>query len=261
MLKPRWEKCLLVFNLSSYFQHPQNLSSSLKERLQRSRRSFTSPFSVAKRLRVDEEEEEDGRQVTAHYRDAVNPSSVIDINRNVRKSGSEMICGAFPKATHPPVKAVAHELDQLRKEVKDKMETLRRLKMVKMYRNKVNPQGQNLCGWGPRFHGSTNHVLLLSLEWHDAAPELDWQVEELRSGGAAGAPVRRLHTWRKGEPVGADWPLWSRWRHSALWSFGGRFYLLNRSSKHTVTRTPTADVYMKVNIMFDSFGIWCLFLL
>lgn len=129
---------------------------------------------MAKRLRVDDEEEEDGRQVTAHYRDAVNnPSSVIDINRNVTKSGSEMICGAFPKATHPPVKAVAHELDQLRKEVKDKTETLRRLKMVKMYRSKVNPQGQNRCGGGPRSHGSTNHVLPLSLERHDAAPELD----------------------------------------------------------------------------------------
>lgn len=92
---------------------------------------------MAKRLRVDDDEEEDGRQVTAHYR---------DINRNVTKSGSEMICGAFPKATHPPVKAVAHELDQLRKEVKDKTETLRRLKMVQMYRSKVNPQGQDLCG-------------------------------------------------------------------------------------------------------------------
>eukprot|EP00066_Takifugu_rubripes_P012289 XP_011601555.1 PREDICTED: swi5-dependent recombination DNA repair protein 1 homolog [Takifugu rubripes] len=118
-------------------KHPQNLSSSLKERLKRSRRSFTSPCSVAKRLHVDEEEEEDGRQVAAHYRDAVNnPSSVIDINRNVTKSGSEMICGAFPKAAHPPVKAVAHEPGQLRKEVKDKTETLRRLKMVKMYRSK-----------------------------------------------------------------------------------------------------------------------------
>lgn len=116
-----------------------------------------------------------------------------------------------------------------------------------------------ICGWGPRFHGSANHVLPLSLEWHDAAPELDRQVEELRSGGASGAPARRLHTWRKGEPVGADWPLWSGWSHSALWSFGGRFYLLNRSSKHTDTRTTTADVYVEVNIMFDSFGVcsWC----
>lgn len=138
-------KCILALNLSSYSQHPQNLSSSLKERLKRSRRSFTSPFSVAKRLCVDEEE--DGRQVTAHQRDgADNPPSVMDINRNVMKSGSQMISGAFPKATQPPVKAVAHELDQLRKEVKDKTETLRRLKMVKMYRSKVNRQGQNLCG-------------------------------------------------------------------------------------------------------------------
>lgn len=123
------------------------MSSSLKERLKRSRRSFTSPFSVAKRLCVDEED--DGRQVPADYRDTVNnPSSVIpgvDINRNVAKSGSEMISGAFPKATYPPVNAVAHDLDQLRKEVKEKKETLRRLKMVKMYRSKVNQQEHNFC--------------------------------------------------------------------------------------------------------------------
>lgn len=133
----------------SYLQPLQNLSSSLKERLKRSRRSFTSPFSVAKRLCVDDDEE-DGRNkhVSGDSRDTINnPPPVIphiDINRNVAKSGSERSFGFFPIATHPPVNAVAQELHQLRKEVKDKMETLRRLKMVKMYRSKVNQQKQNL---------------------------------------------------------------------------------------------------------------------
>nr|XP_046257155.1 swi5-dependent recombination DNA repair protein 1 homolog isoform X2 [Scatophagus argus] len=89
-------------------KHHQKLSSSLKERLKRSRRSFTSPFSVAKRLCVDdeeeEEEEEDGRQVSADSR--------------------------------PPLEDFTQQRDQLKKEVKDKAETLRRLKMVQMYRTK-----------------------------------------------------------------------------------------------------------------------------
>lgn len=105
---------------------------------------------MAKRLCVDDDE--DGRKkpkVSKDSRDTVNnPSPVIpgiDINRNVAKSGSERTSGLFPIATHPPVKVVAQDLDQLRKEVKDKTETLRRLKMVQMYRSKVNQQEYNLC--------------------------------------------------------------------------------------------------------------------
>lgn len=101
---------------------------------------------MAKRLCVDDEEEE-GRpkQGSDDSRDTVNkPSPVIpgiDINRNVAKPGSERTCGLSPTATHPPVDAQG--LDQLRKQVKDKMETLRRLKMVQMYRSKVNQQRHN----------------------------------------------------------------------------------------------------------------------
>ncbi|XP_008285024.1 swi5-dependent recombination DNA repair protein 1 homolog [Stegastes partitus] len=112
-------------------QHPK-LSASLKERLKRSRRSFTSPLSVAKRLCVDDEEE-DGRQVSADSRETVNNLSIIthdvDVNRNEARSGSERFSGPVPEPTEDFVQ-------QLRKEVKDKKETLRRLKMVKMYRSK-----------------------------------------------------------------------------------------------------------------------------
>ncbi|XP_056250506.1 swi5-dependent recombination DNA repair protein 1 homolog [Seriola aureovittata] len=116
----------------------QKLSSSLKERLKRSRRSFTSPLSVAKRLCVDDLEE-GGKQVLADSQTVNNPpliSDNVDINRNDGRSGSEKFTGPIPEATHPPSKDLAQHRDQLRKEVKDKMETLRRLKMVKMYRSK-----------------------------------------------------------------------------------------------------------------------------
>lgn len=42
------------------------------------------------------------------------------------------------------MKTAAQDLEQLRKEVKDKTETLRRLKMVQMYRSKVNQQKHHL---------------------------------------------------------------------------------------------------------------------
>ncbi|XP_059215704.1 swi5-dependent recombination DNA repair protein 1 homolog [Centropristis striata] len=120
-------------------KHHQQLSSSLRERLKRTRRSFTSPFSVAKRLCVDDEEE-DGRQVSADSQETVNSPPLImpkvDVNRNEDRSGSEQFSGPFPGPTHPSFKDLTKQQDQLRKEVKDKMETLRRLKMVKMYRSK-----------------------------------------------------------------------------------------------------------------------------
>lgn len=125
----------ITCHLSSLLQH-QKLSASLKERLKRSRRSFTSPCSVAKRLCVDdeEEEEEDGRQVSAESQETVHNSPLIipsvDVNRNEGRSGRER--------SAEPSKDLSQQREQLRKEVKDKTETLRRLKMVQMYRSKVS---------------------------------------------------------------------------------------------------------------------------
>ncbi|XP_029304972.1 swi5-dependent recombination DNA repair protein 1 homolog [Cottoperca gobio] len=118
-------------------KHQQKLSSSLKERLKRSRRSFTSPFSVAKRLCVDEE---DGQQVSADSQERVINLPLImpnvDVNRNEETAGRERFSGPIPDPTHSPSKDFAQQRDQLKKEVKDKMDTLRRLKMVQMYRSK-----------------------------------------------------------------------------------------------------------------------------
>ncbi|XP_019950425.1 swi5-dependent recombination DNA repair protein 1 homolog [Paralichthys olivaceus] len=118
----------------------QRLSSSLRERLKRSRRSFNSPFSVAKRLCVDDLEE-GGQHVSADSREAVNNPPLItvrnvDVNRNYSRSGSERFSGPIPEPSHLPSKDLAQQRDQLRKEVKDKTETLRRLKMVQLYRSK-----------------------------------------------------------------------------------------------------------------------------
>ncbi|XP_034464320.1 swi5-dependent recombination DNA repair protein 1 homolog [Hippoglossus hippoglossus] len=119
----------------------QKLSSSLRERLKRSRRSFTSPSSVAKRLCVDDDSEEGGRHVSADSQKTVNNPPLItvrnvDVNRKDTRSGSERFSGPIPEPGHAPSKDLAQQRDQLRKEVKDKMETLRRLKLVKMYRSK-----------------------------------------------------------------------------------------------------------------------------
>ncbi|XP_037321819.1 swi5-dependent recombination DNA repair protein 1 homolog [Pungitius pungitius] len=120
-------------------KHHQKLSSSLRERLKRSRRSFTSPpSSVAKRLCVDEKvEDKNGQQVSADspvkYPSSTLPN--VDVNTN-EKSRSESFSGPISEPTRHPSKDSTQQRDRLRREVKDKMETLRRLKMVKMYRNK-----------------------------------------------------------------------------------------------------------------------------
>ena len=130
--------------LSSLQSHPQ-LSASLRERLKRSRRSFTSPFSVAKRLCVEDgEDEEDGQQVSAKSRETFNNTPLntlnVDINRNEARSGSERLS----EATHT---SLVPQRQQLSREIKDKTETLRRLKMVKMYRSKVSATFFKLSGF------------------------------------------------------------------------------------------------------------------
>ncbi|KAM9364342.1 swi5-dependent recombination DNA repair protein 1 homolog [Pholidichthys leucotaenia] len=112
-------------------KHHSKLSASLKERLKRTRRSFISPLSVAKRLCAGDVEE-DGQQVPADSQETVNnPSAVVhsvDVNRN-----SERLSGPASESTWFPSEC---SVQQLKKEIKEKTETLRRLKMVKMYRSK-----------------------------------------------------------------------------------------------------------------------------
>ncbi|KAM4599158.1 swi5-dependent recombination DNA repair protein 1 homolog [Fundulus diaphanus] len=111
-------------------KHRPALSASLRERLKRTRRSFTSPLSVAKRLCVDGEE--DGQHASADSRGAVTVHGG-EANRTAVKSGSESLSAAAPQPAHVSSEGSAA---QLRKEVKEKTETLRRLRMVQMYRGK-----------------------------------------------------------------------------------------------------------------------------
>ncbi|KAJ8248132.1 hypothetical protein GJAV_G00238680 [Gymnothorax javanicus] len=123
------------------------MSASLKAKLKRARRPFTSPFSVAKRLKVDSDEEEvatsgktgtDTDCVTACMQDRV------DMNRdqiaektcpeNVT-SGAESDLSSGDPALHSETDFVSLR-EKLRKAVREKTEKLRRLKMVKMYREK-----------------------------------------------------------------------------------------------------------------------------
>lgn len=94
---------------------------------------------MAKRLCVEEEQEkEDDKQVSAKSLETVNNPPLItlnvDVNRNEARSESERLTDI----THPPPKDFVQQRQQLHREVKDKRETLRRLKMVKMYRSKVS---------------------------------------------------------------------------------------------------------------------------
>lgn len=134
----RWLSFVLFKSLCvtlSCFQSHHKLSASLRERLKRSRRSFTSPLSVAKRLCVDEDD--CAQQVTATTEETINNPAVImhnvDQNRDVLRSSSDSCAGP----TCDQSSDLILQQDHLRREVKDKAETLRRLKLVKMYRSKV----------------------------------------------------------------------------------------------------------------------------
>ncbi|XP_014888329.1 swi5-dependent recombination DNA repair protein 1 homolog [Poecilia latipinna] len=114
-------------------KHHSGLSASLRERLKRTRRSFISPLSVAKRLCVDnEEEEEEAPHAPAESQETI-AVHTMDANGTEVKLGSERLPSLAPQPSH--ISSGDFAL-QLRKEVKEKTETLRRLKMVKMYRSK-----------------------------------------------------------------------------------------------------------------------------
>ncbi|XP_064173468.1 swi5-dependent recombination DNA repair protein 1 homolog [Anguilla rostrata] len=137
------------------------MSASLKERLKRTRRSFNSPFSVAKRLKVDSDEE----AVTTSNKTGVNEcakTSVtdgVDFNRN-QISGAESALSPGDHTQNPQID-LFHLREKLKKEVRDKTEKLRRLKMAQMYRTKNDlTQLQSLIGkWR-----SCSQAVLLELQ-------------------------------------------------------------------------------------------------
>uniref|UniRef100_A0A4W5MZB1 Swi5-dependent recombination DNA repair protein 1 homolog n=1 Tax=Hucho hucho TaxID=62062 RepID=A0A4W5MZB1_9TELE len=128
---------------SSSVQKPkQQMSSSLKERLKRSKRSFTSPVSVAKRLNIDDDQLPSTADKDTEHGAKTDRQKNIDINRNERtpsdcpETRRAGVTGPMPESAQPTPKDLLQLLDQLKSEVKERTETLRRLKMVKMYRSK-----------------------------------------------------------------------------------------------------------------------------
>lgn len=127
----------------------QPMSASLRDRLKKSRRSFNAPLSVAKRLKVDPEE--DNRTDSAEVKETEN----ADMSNNELCETDHKTCitgnqtGKLATREGAPVSEVPGDgrepeqcdllqlRDTLRREVREKTETLRRLKMAKMYRRKV----------------------------------------------------------------------------------------------------------------------------
>lgn len=120
----------------------QQPSASLKERLKRSRRSFSSPISVAKRLCVDAED--NVQQALAEPKSPGHNPPLdrhdVDVNRNEAAPEVMNVRNRVPGPTPETTLSTSTELlqlrEQLRKEIKEKTETQRRLKLVKMYRSK-----------------------------------------------------------------------------------------------------------------------------
>ncbi|XP_016313436.1 swi5-dependent recombination DNA repair protein 1 homolog [Sinocyclocheilus anshuiensis] len=100
------------------------MSSSLKEKLKRSRHSFRSPLSMVKRLKI----EDDSQPQTSQPGDR---ETDTDVHRNMREQRD---CSHH--TAEPAQKHLIQQCEELRKAVKEKSETLRRLKMAKMYRTK-----------------------------------------------------------------------------------------------------------------------------
>ncbi|XP_062375064.1 swi5-dependent recombination DNA repair protein 1 homolog [Sardina pilchardus] len=141
-------------NVSPPSSKIRTMSSSLRQRLKRSRRSFTSPLAVAKRLNVDEGDDMPIKPTEEEERDDFPASPTIDgtIQLKMVKEHTEMdlnhnekkLCERPVKQTlemHAdsaqfPQTDILQLRDALRREVKEKAETLRRLQMVKMYRKK-----------------------------------------------------------------------------------------------------------------------------
>ncbi|NXH14189.1 SFR1 protein, partial [Bucco capensis] len=130
------------------------MSAALRERLRKTRRSFTANFTVAKRLKVDVEEKDHADTDKGCLpRTSTDCSSSQDGLENLERNGTEHTCFRSPlqesglcgSAENSNVLQVdlsqqqsLEEKARLVKQVQEKEELLRRLKLVKMYRSKNN---------------------------------------------------------------------------------------------------------------------------
>ncbi|KAJ8013988.1 hypothetical protein DPEC_G00035560 [Dallia pectoralis] len=130
--------CILESSLceSSAQKSKQQMSFSLKQRLKRSRRSFTSPASVVKRLKIGEDDDQQSSRATPERGTETVTQMNIENRNDILHTENRRaeVPGSISETAQPTDELELR--DQLKKEVKERTETLRRLKMVKMYRSK-----------------------------------------------------------------------------------------------------------------------------
>ncbi|XP_062987635.1 swi5-dependent recombination DNA repair protein 1 homolog [Elgaria multicarinata webbii] len=148
---------------SSSSSGKQVMSATLRERLKKARRSFNSTFTVAKRLKIDEEKnsstyedrtllkelcstsQDEGKHLgkvtdgTVCLKSAVQVrgtsiSEYTGCNKTTQNSPEVLLLGTDCKQCEQ-----LEEKMILVKQIQEKEELLRRLKLVKMYRSKNNP--------------------------------------------------------------------------------------------------------------------------
>ncbi|NXY18800.1 SFR1 protein, partial [Atrichornis clamosus] len=128
------------------------MSAALRERLRKTRRSFNASFTVAKRLKIDNEEK-DSADAGCLPNMSTDCSRLQDGSENLERNGTGHTCSKSPLQESDPCGS-AENLDVLQvdlgwqqsleekvklvKQVQQKEELLRRLKLVKMYRSKNN---------------------------------------------------------------------------------------------------------------------------
>ncbi|KFP75734.1 Swi5-dependent recombination DNA repair protein 1, partial [Acanthisitta chloris] len=132
----------------------QQMSAALRERLRKTRRSFNANFMVAKRLKIGTEEKACAAAAPSCLPETgANCSRLQDSSENLESNGMGHTCFKSPLQESGPCGSSQNsdvlqvELGQrqpleekvrLEKQVQEKEELLRRLKMVKMYRSKNN---------------------------------------------------------------------------------------------------------------------------
>lgn len=145
------DETFVIFLSSAVLHFLQPMSATLRERLRKTRRSFNANFTVAKRLKIDSEEKDCADVDTEHL-----PQKSADCSR--LQDGSESLegnctghtCFKSPSQENSLCESgengvrvdLSHQQSleekvRLVKQVQEKEELLRRLKLVKMYRSKV----------------------------------------------------------------------------------------------------------------------------
>ncbi|KAM4636592.1 swi5-dependent recombination DNA repair protein 1 homolog [Discoglossus pictus] len=140
-----------IYNGQNYLGSPdaqssiatkQPMSATLRERLRKTRRSFSAAFTVAKRLKIDCEENESPARCTmdslpAQQKECASAplTSPISVSETCK---SEIRSSRTTSKVDITQVDMFQERRRLLKQIEEKEDILRRLKMVKLYRSKNN---------------------------------------------------------------------------------------------------------------------------